>query len=435
MSASYIPKNVNAICTFSKDSSPRMFIDTRPQISVFYNKNQERTLLTIADRNVNAEFPCKSPKNAMWSFLAFGAGLIVGALLLSNPVGWVIAAGIGLMAVGAYYATQVNHKCTGALGKGNWKVEHLSVRFNQERAITHNSMLVCDAGGVLSPIFSSVVANKYAQKIEANNASETTLNTIASFFGGAGAVLAIAEGAAAAGTWGVTKIFMWMGGTMAVVSAGTYEEKELIRSNSLKDNQHYQDLNKADPNDIMPGYTKDPATMTPGDLGSPDILEVDGKTGWFAKDAEGKTIVVFNGKQYIQDIKGNYTELKQGTQLAGDLKKIEGVDPREMYKNEDAKAIVKNIREGKYSENLIKSSKDGNQVVRPRDLNKVLPDINTVKIQNMKSLGKLGVKGGGLVAFLFPFIATGYSEAARMDLANAMAEDMGNGISIYADLA
>ncbi|MGN8058231.1 hypothetical protein ACTJKN_18260 [Pedobacter sp. 22163] len=428
MSASYIPKNVYAVCTFQTDGVPRKFVDTRSEISVFYSKGS-RTLLTIDDKNIDKEFPCKSPKNAMWSFLAFGAGLIVGALLvLSGPVGWaVIALGVGMMAYGAYHATQISHKCSGSLGKGNWKIEHQTVRFNKKNAITQNSMLICDAGGILSPIFSQSVAEKYTERIDALNNKEIWTNGIASFFGGAGAVLAFGE---AAGAWGITKVALWMGGTMAVVTAGSYAEKEIIRSTALDNNEHYQNMNNVDQNELLPGYVKDPTGSTPGDLGSPDVLELDGKTGWFAKDPEGKLIVFFNGKQYVKDIKGNYTELKQGSQLANDLKKIENIDPREMYKNPDAQQIVKDIRQGKYSDNLVKSSIDGNQVVRPRDLNKVLPDIGTIKLQNIKNLGKLTVKGGGLIAFVFPFVATWFSEQARMELANAMAEDMNNGINV-----
>ncbi|MDY0906249.1 hypothetical protein [Pedobacter sp. CFBP9032] len=426
MSASYIPKNVYAVCTFQTDSATRKFIDTRSEISVFYSKGS-RTLLTIEDKNIDKEFPCKSPKNAMWSFLAFGAGLIVGALLLSNPIGWVIAAGIGVMAIGLYHATQISHKCTGALGKGNWKIEHQTVKFNKQNAITQNSMLICDAGGILSPIFSQAVAEKYAARIDALNNKEIWTNGIASFFGGAGAVLAFGE---AAGAWGVTKVALWMGGTMGAVTVASYGEREAIRSTALSDNQHYQNMNEVDNNEILPGFIKDPTGSTPGDLGSPDIMEVDGKTGWFAKDPSGKLIVFFNGRQYIKDIKGNYTELKQGSQLAGDLKKIENVDPREMYKNAQAKQIVENIRQGKYSESLVKSSIDGNNVVRPRDLIKVLPDLKAIKLQNIKNLGKLTVKGGGLIAFVFPFVATWFSEQSRMELANAMAEDMNNGIAV-----
>ncbi|WP_412465784.1 hypothetical protein [Pedobacter sp. KLB.chiD] len=429
MSASYIPKNVYAVCTFQTDGTPRKFVDTRSEISVFYSKGS-RTLLTVDDKNIDKEFPCKSPKNAMWSFLAFGAGLLLGAALLAlGPVGWLIVGVVAATSIGlgVYHATQISHKCSGSLEKGNWKIEHPTVRFNKKNAITQNSMLICDAGGILSPIFSQSVAEKYAKKIDSLNNKEIWANGIASFFGGAGAVLAFGE---AVGVWGVTKVALWMGGTMGAVTVGSYGEKELIRSTALSDNQHYQNMNDVDNNELLPGYLTDPAGSTPGDLGSPDILEVDGKTGWFAKDPEGKLIVFFNGKQYVKNIKGNYTELKQGSQLANDLKKIENVNPREMYKNPDAQQIVKDIRQGKYSDNLVKSSIDGNQVVRPRDLNKVLPDIRTVKLQNVKNLGELTVKGGGLIAFAFPFVATWFSEQARMELANAMAEDMNNGIAV-----
>ncbi len=428
MSASYIPKNVFAVCTFQTDGVPRKFVDARNEISVFFSMGS-RTLLTVEDRNIDKEFPCKSPKNSMWSFLAFGAGLIVGAaLILSGPIGWtVIALGAGMMAFGAYQATKISHKCSGALGKGKWKIEHPTVRFNKQNAITQNSILVCDAGGILSPIFSQSIAQQYAESINSLNSKEILTNSIASFFGGAGAVLAFAE---AAGAWGVTKVALWMGGTMAVVHAGTYVQKETIRSTAMQDNVHYQNINNEESNSITPGYVKDATSITPGDLGSPDILEIDGKTGWFAKDPDGRFIVFFNGKQYIRDIRGNYTELKQGSQLAQDLRSIEGVNPREMYNNPDAKRIVQDIRQGKYSENLIKSSIDGNQVVRPRDLNKVLPDIKTIKLQNLQNLGKLTVQGGGLMAFAFPFVATWFSEKTRMELANAMAADSNNGINV-----
>jgi hypothetical protein len=429
MSVSYIPKNVYAVCTFQTDGAPRKFIDTRSEISVFYSKGS-RTLLTVQDKNIDKEFPCKSPKNAMWSFLAFGAGLLLGAALLAlGPVGWLIVGIVAATSIGfgIYHATQISHKCTGSLNSGNWKIEHQTVRFNKQNAITQNSMLVCDAGGILSPIFSQSVAEKYAARIDALNNKELWTNGIASFFGGAGAVLAFGE---AAGAWGVTKVALWMGGTMGAVTIASYGEREIIRSTALSDNEHYQNMNEADSNEIVPGFIKDPKGTTPGDLGSPDIIEIDGKTGWFAKDPDGKLIVFFNGKQYIKDIKGNYTELKQGSQLAGDLKKIENVDPREMYKNAEAKQIVENIRQGKYSESLVKSSIDGNNVVRPRDLIKVLPDLKAIKLQNVKNLGKLTVKGGGLIAFVFPFVATWFSEQSRMELANAMAEDMNNGIAV-----
>ncbi|MBO9619251.1 MAG: hypothetical protein J7539_09475 [Niabella sp.] len=107
MAVSYIPKDVYAICTFQTDGAPRKFVPTRSEISVIYSK--DRPLLTIDDRNIDKQFPCKSPKNAMWSFLAFGAGLIVGAALLATgPVGWLIVGAVAATSIGlgVYHATQ-----------------------------------------------------------------------------------------------------------------------------------------------------------------------------------------------------------------------------------------------------------------------------------------------------------------------------------------
>ncbi|WP_370900665.1 hypothetical protein [Chryseobacterium gossypii] len=225
MSASYIPKDVYTICTFQTDLEPRQLIPTREIITVFYGTDKTRPLLTVEDRNINKEFPCKSPKNAMWSFLCFGAGLIVGALLIaSGPVGWLIVAGVASMAIGAYYATKIEHKCSGALGdsSSSWKIEHMTVKFDQKHAITHNSMLSCSAGGILTPVFSYAVAKRYAEEINKNNGKEATFNAIASFFGGAGAALSIAE-------MGLALTVKWALGTMAFVHVGTTVQREVIR--------------------------------------------------------------------------------------------------------------------------------------------------------------------------------------------------------------
>lgn len=54
-------------------------------------------------------------------------------------------------------------------------------------------MLLCDAGGILTPIFSYSVARKNAALIKSNNNKEIFVNAAASFFGGAGAVISVAE--------------------------------------------------------------------------------------------------------------------------------------------------------------------------------------------------------------------------------------------------
>ncbi|WP_394665135.1 hypothetical protein [uncultured Chryseobacterium sp.] len=436
MSASYIPKDVYAVCTFQTDSEPRKLIPTRETITVFYGSDKTRPLLTVEDRNINKEFPCKSPKNAMWGFLCFGAGLIVGALLvLSGPVGWAaLAVGVGVLAcagAAVYHATKINHLCTESLGKGNWKIEHEKVTFDRSKAITQNSILVCDTGGLLSPIFSYAVAKKYAQQIDSNNGKEIFLNAAASFFGGAGIVIAGAE-------MGIAKTLLWMGVTMGVMNELSYWEREGIRNSSLEDNSHYQDMNKeVDENSRIPGYLNDvPESLTgitPSDLASPDILELNEKGGLASRD--GKTPVFFNGKWYVQDWQKNLIEIKQGTALSKDLTALEGIDSREVWKTPEGKAIVENIRNGKYSESLVATAKDGLGRVRPRNLPNLARELPAIKMQNIKNIGKLGVKGGGFVGFFFPFIATYFSEDSRKILALAMAEDFGKGINVVADKA
>lgn len=422
MSASYIPKNVYTICTFQTDAEPRQLIPTRQKITVFYGTDKERPLLTIADKNINKEFPCRSPKNAMGSLFAFGAGILVGLVLLSNPVGWVIAVGVGVAALsigaGIYKATQINHLCSSSLKDGKWKIEHRQVRFDKHFAITQNSMLLCDAGGILSPIFSYAVAKKYAMKIKTNNEKEFWVNVGASFFGGAGAVLSLAE-------IGLLATAKWALGAMGFMHVATTAEKEIIRNTSLEGNQHYDDMNnKVDPNSLIPGYISSPENFTPGDLASPDVLNV-------GKDGLSSPYFV-NPYWYVKDIKGNITQIKQGTQLANDLDALKGVDSREIWKTPEGKQVVENIRAGKYPDAMINVSKDGTGTVRPKNLPKVVENLPKVKMDNIKNIGKAGVKGGGFIAFVFPFVATAFSEDSRKALANAMAEDTGNGINVIA---
>lgn len=419
MSASYIPKDVYTICTFQTDAEPRQLIPTRGTITVFYGTDKERPLLTVEDKNIrDTEFPCKNPKNAAGSFLSFGLGLIVGAaLVLSGPVGWaVMAVGVGMIAVGVYKATKISHLCTESLNLGKWKIEVETVTFDGEKAITQNSMLLCDSGGILSPIFSYTVAKKYAGQISSNNNIEVGINAFASFFGGAGLVISAAE-------IGIAKTVLWMAGAMGFMQGGTYLQKDWTRSGSLDGNEHYDRMNtEVDPNSIIPGYISNPEDMTPGDLASPDILNV-------TKDGIESPFFV-NPYWYIRDINGNLQQIRQGTQLARDLEALRGVENRQIHNTPEGKKIVQNIRAGRYPESMIRVSRDGNGVIRPVRLNNLAKSLPDVRMQNIKNIGTAGMKGGGFIAFVFPFIATVFSESSRKALAEAMAEDAGNGINV-----
>jgi hypothetical protein len=87
-----------------------------------------------------------------------------------------------------------------------------------DKAITQNSILVCDTGGLLSPIF-SYAAKKYAQQIDSNNGKEI-FQCGCIFFGGAGIVIAGAE-------MGIAKTLLWMGVTMGVMNELSYWEKKV----------------------------------------------------------------------------------------------------------------------------------------------------------------------------------------------------------------
>ncbi|WP_435523817.1 hypothetical protein [Chryseobacterium indoltheticum] len=85
------------------------------------------------------------------SLLAFGAGLIVGALLLSNPVGWVILGAAVVVAGAVMTIKAITHKCTDPLNCGQWFLAHNSVKINGASAITRSSILKCGNSGVLTP--------------------------------------------------------------------------------------------------------------------------------------------------------------------------------------------------------------------------------------------------------------------------------------------
>ncbi len=170
------------------------------------------------------------------------------------------------------------------------------------------------------------------------------MNAFASFFGGAGIIIAGLE-------MGVAKTVLWMGGTVAAMNEGTYWEREWIKNSSLQNNAHYQDMNNdVDENSRIPGYIKDSLNATPGDLASPDILELNENGG--LTNIDGKTPIFFNGKWYVQDWQKNLIEIKQGTALSKDLSVLEGVDSREVWKKDHTimeavlrirEAVVENI--------------------------------------------------------------------------------------------
>ena len=163
MSVSYIADGAYAVCTFQMGGDPKEFIATRSKVTAL--TKDDKALLTVDDKNLNENFTCKSPVNLAATFFAFAAGIVVGVLLLSNPVGWVVAgcAAVAVLAVaaGTYYTVKaVTHKCTDPLKCGKWEFYHSSVCFDTKAAITQESLLVCGSGGVVKAFISTLLQNK-----------------------------------------------------------------------------------------------------------------------------------------------------------------------------------------------------------------------------------------------------------------------------------
>lgn len=426
MSVSFIPNEINTVCTFQVSSSPSKLILTRSTIKIIHNpENKDQPLLTIEDKNVKVEFSCKNPANNFWSFLALGAGLLVGLLLLSNPAGWIVLACVAGAAVcvgiSVYNATQISHKCTKSLKAGSWFYSHDSVFFDKFNAITHDSILKCEQGGMLSPIFDINIANKYASEICSSNRTEIAINAAISFIAGAGIPILLSGFGAAAMENALTGALLKSGGFVvggtAVVQGGTYLERELIRSNTNKDNEYYQNMNRdVDKNSIIPGFSTSPQNeLDPSDLSNLDDL------------------IIVNPQNIVIGIRDNYKNVKLSNQLLSDLKQLIGVDARKIYQTEMGIKITNDLRNGVYPESIVKTVTDGNNVIRPRDLPNSTKSAKALRIENIKGIGRSTLNVASLIAFFFPFIGTYFSEKARQALAKAMEEDEKNGINIVAD--
>jgi len=68
MGTSYLVKDkVFAVCTYQLSADPEKFSNTRTTPTVFY-QNDKQPILTVADRNLNCQFTCKSPWNNFTEF-------------------------------------------------------------------------------------------------------------------------------------------------------------------------------------------------------------------------------------------------------------------------------------------------------------------------------------------------------------------------------
>ncbi|GAB2703783.1 hypothetical protein GCM10027037_32090 [Mucilaginibacter koreensis] len=403
MSSSYIPKDTYTVCTYQLNAEPKKLIVTRKAVSVFKHA-KEKPLLTVDDRNINEEFVCKSPMNTMASFLAFGAGVLVAAVALTNPVGWVVLGCVALAAGAVYAVVTITHKCSGPLKSGSWTLPHPKAQFNSCQAITEVSMLKCNVGGVLKPFFSYAAAKDAAEDIMWNNLAELGLNTVGSFFGG------LLLPGALAGATGIA-IAKFLGGTVVGIGSMyglTYAERAALRSDGeLSNNQVYTNLNSdaVDSNSFLPTYS-DPYYYNPGALGN------------------------------IQDLKNFAEAYKKGQAGAADygvqsqLNEIAGLNRQQLYRNATARSLLQRMNNGELPELRRAMTRYNSNRVNPTMAAQAIEANNESFKNNLKAMSR---KGGEGLLFFLPMVSTYFTENARKAFAEEALKDMGHGINVSAN--
>lgn len=443
MAVSYIPQEkVFAVCTFQLSSEPQKFSYSREKPSVYYQNNKQ-PVLTVNDKNIMEAFTCKSPWNIAGTLLAFGAGVIVGALLLSNPIGWMVL-GAAVVVAGAVMAVKAaTHKCTDPLNGGQWFMAHNSVKINGASAITRSSILKCGTGGILTPFFDQATAIAVAGSIAKRNKWETGINVVASL--GAGFFLPSAFTG-----WGAASLGgkVWMGGGRFVVgflafSGLNYAERAGIRTyhenfGELRDNTTYDQMNSHTETVMEQGKPVDKDIDQNSYLGmpsKPDDLTQDSEDLVKVEKAGGSGSNQYK-VSYLSKITGvveSYTVLAESRALQRQLDQLDGLSRPALSRNPVAQQLLADLNAGKYPE--------WKSAIRFYNQNKMRPGMiddgrtamaNATK-SNFKTLAVNSVQG---VLFVIPFIGTWLSEEARADLAKAVARDMAanSGVSLVAEM-
>ena len=251
MSKAYIPKNTWVVCTMQQNPTPGKLIATRfpgerEHFSVLFKGDIERVFLTVGDRNTAEKFVCKKPMN-IW--LAVG-GLVVGLLLASNPLGWVVTGILCAVVLAASVTIAVvTHDCSEPLKLGKWVDEKDTVYFDKQKAILETSLLTCDNGGVLKPIIDEATAISAAKAIAFENIKESVVTTAAAvvtgFFMGKGGGFFSALG----GMFSKSGALLTLGGIATTYGLTTWQSNAMRGSENYADNDLYQRMNKAEAKD------------------------------------------------------------------------------------------------------------------------------------------------------------------------------------------
>lgn len=192
--AVYLPEKVFAVCTNQLSAQQKKFeLSTDRKSKTVFLGSKSRVFLVKMDKNLSADFTCKSGWSSGAGTTAFGGGVVLGMLLVAGtaatvPVaGWIVGGIIAIAAIG-YGIWQMSQSptCSQMIGfqESQWKLHHNTVRFDSTNlgggdmplALTKNSILACKEGGVLLPFISSISAANAAQTIANNNRIEMGVN-------------------------------------------------------------------------------------------------------------------------------------------------------------------------------------------------------------------------------------------------------------------
>ncbi|WP_294208591.1 PAAR-like protein [uncultured Chryseobacterium sp.] len=420
MSKAYIPQDTWAVCTFQQSTGPQKLIATkyeRKQFTVLYKGNENFIFLTVGDRNIKEKFICKKPMNML---MAIG-GLVVGLILASNPIGWVVAGVCAAVLVASATIAIVTHDCTGPLKAGKWINEKSSVIFDTQKAITETSMLTCDSGGVLQPIISYDVAVQTAKAIAYENIKETAVTTAAAiatgFFMGKGGGFLKAMKVAFKGSGALFTI----GGMGATYAMTTIQSNVMRGSSEYADNEIYQRMNKAEEKDLS-----DPATVGKETVETTKNTALSGAPPSI-KDLANVIQLYRTGKIIIEDraLKAQFDQLSK-------MNKVQ------LRNSPRARALIKSIQEKRPDVfNEIKRSPNSKPIrLKPQMRDKAIAHLEGEIKKNKWSPSNensILTKGASLVLFFVPLAGGYFSENARRKLAENAVKDDTSAISVRAE--
>ena len=417
MSKVYIPKDTYAVCTYQQNSDPKRFIATRAKVSVFYKK---KALLTIEDRNIDEKFFCKKPMNLS----GMVTGLLVGVLLVSNPLGWIVTGAlcVGILVAGATISI-VTHSCTSKLQAGKWINYKEGVKFNGYNAITNCSMLMCENGGILQPIISYDVAKYAAESVAWQNRIETgviTAGAIASgFFLGKGggfsnALLSFRN------AFFSKQIFFTVGGMGATYAMTNYQSYVMRRNEKYSDNEIYQRMNEAEKknyNDIKTiGEETGKSVKEAALSGAPPNI----------KGLAGVVQLYRTGQLIIQDVA-----------LQAQFEKLATMNRQQLNTSELAQKIWREVQTNPKYESVYNAAKRNSNYnqnrVTPTMRNNAISHLDDNINNNKWSLNNpnsLLNKGASIALFFVPLVSGYFSENARRKLADTARQDATDSISV-----